>query len=165
MNTCTTLCRTLEILPAAQGGTYIVMLWLPARRQLTIGRLGTHDLPRGYYSYVGSAKRGLASRLHRHLHGATTRHWHLDYLRPHVRVMAWRAYPDHSQPECQLAQRLLAWGQIVIPRFGASDCSCPAHLLYYPRRSDVESGLRHAEFSMGHEASDKNAWRGINKIK
>jgi Uri superfamily endonuclease len=165
MNTCTTLCRTLEHLPTSQGGTYIVMLWLPARQHLTIGRLGAYDLPRGYYRYAGSAQRGLASRLHRHLHGATTRHWHLDYLRPHARVMAWRAYADNSQPECQLAQRLLAWGQIVIPRFGASDCSCPSQLLYYPRRSHAEWGIRHAECKVANEESGTNSWRGINKIK
>ncbi|MDH3602864.1 MAG: DUF123 domain-containing protein, partial [Candidatus Tectomicrobia bacterium] len=82
-----------------------------------------------------------------------------------VRVMAWSAYPDNSQPECQLAQRLLAWGQIVIPRFGASDCSCPAHLLYYPRRLHAACALRHAELRMEHEESGKNSWRGINKIK
>ena len=88
--------------------------------------------PRGYYTYTGSAKRGLKARLHRHLHGASTRHWHLDYLRPHVRVLAWAAYVGDSQPECQLNQQLARLGQVVVPKFGASDCSCASHLLYYP---------------------------------
>ncbi len=148
MKPCTTLCRTLKTLPSRQGGTYIVILWLPARRHLMIGRFGQVELPRGYYSYVGSAKRGLTARLHRHLHGATTRHWHLDYLRPHARVLAWRAYADASQPECQLAQALIPLGQTLIPRFGASDCSCPAHLLYYPRRALVAQALRQVTHNM-----------------
>ena len=148
MKPCTTLCRTLETIPPRQGGTYIVILWLPARHHLTIGRLGQVELSKGYYSYAGSAKRGLVARLHRHLHGATTRHWHLDYLRPYARVLAWRAYADDNQPECQLAQTLLPLGQALIPRFGASDCSCPAHLLYYPRRALVAQALRQVTNNM-----------------
>jgi Uri superfamily endonuclease len=142
MNTCTSLCRTLEATALPAGGTYIVILWLPAGRSIAIGRLGTKTLPRGYYAYVGSAKRGLAARLHRHLHGATTRHWHLDYVRPYTRVVAWHAYAAASQPECRLAQGLMQTGRVVVPRFGASDCSCAAHLLYYPRRDGVAQALR-----------------------
>ena len=142
MNTCTTLCGTLETLPPTQGGTYIVVLWLPTRCQLRIGRLGAADWPRGYYTYVGSAKRGLAARLHRHVHGTTTRHWHLDYFRPYARVLAWRAYADNSQPECHLAQQLSPCGAVILPRFGSSDCSCPTHLLYYPRRVQITRALQ-----------------------
>ncbi len=144
MNTCTNLCQTLEAASLPRGGTYIVVLWLPAACRLRIGRLGTGDLPRGYYTYTGSAKRGLTARLHRHLHGAATRHWHLDYLRLHARVLAWHAYADDSRPECQLAQHLASWGHVVMPRFGASDCSCPTHLLYYPRRAQVAQALQDA---------------------
>ena len=132
MNACTKLCRTVKEASLPPGGTYTVLLWLPVSCQLVIGRLGCRVFPRGYYTYTGSAKRGLVARLHRHLHGATTRHWHLDYLRPHVRVLAWAAYPGASQPECQLNQQLARLGQVVVPKFGASDCSCASHLLYYP---------------------------------
>jgi Uri superfamily endonuclease len=142
MNTCTSLCRTLEAAELPPGGTYIVILWLPARREIAIGRLGTQKLPRGYYAYVGSAKRGLAARLHRHVHGAITRHWHLDYLRPHTRVVAWQAFAGDSRPECQLAQHLMQTGRMAAPRFGASDCSCATHLLYYPRYDLVRQALR-----------------------
>ena len=84
MKPCTPLCQTLNVIPAAQGGSYLVALWLRAACETTIGRLGAARLPRGYYIYIGSAKNGLAARLHRHVHGAATRHWHLDYLRPHA---------------------------------------------------------------------------------
>jgi sugar fermentation stimulation protein A len=136
MRACTPLCRTVQTASLPPGGTYTLLLWLPAVCQLVIGRLGCQVFPRGYYTYTGSAKRGLVARLHRHLHGATTRHWHLDYLRPHVRVLAWVAYAGASQPECRLNQQLAPLGQVVMPKFGASDCACASHLLYYagPRR-------------------------------
>lgn len=103
MNPCTALCRTLkQALPASRGGTYIVVLWLSAAREIAIGRLGHARFPRGYYCYVGSAKGGLTARLHRHIHGAASRHWHLDYLRPHARVLAWCAFADNHYPECGL---------------------------------------------------------------
>jgi Uri superfamily endonuclease len=143
MSACTKLCQTVKPLDGhgaavclPPGGTYTILLWLPVASQITIGRLGDYTVPRGYYTYTGSAKRALAARLHRHLHGAATRHWHLDYLRPYTRVLAWQAYPDTTRPECDLARRLLACGRVVVPKFGASDCSCASHLVYYsgPRR-------------------------------
>jgi sugar fermentation stimulation protein A len=135
MNACTNLCQTLKAASLPLGGTYIVLLWLPAAQHLAIGRRGQGHFPRGYYTYTGSAKRALTARLHRHLHGASTRHWHLDYFRPYAQVLAWQAYGGDRQPECQLNQRLARWGQVVMAKFGAADCSCPAHLLYYPRRA------------------------------
>jgi Uri superfamily endonuclease len=142
MNPCTNLCRTLNTIPSAQGGTYLVVLWLRSAREATVGRLGTIRFPRGYYTYAGSAKGGLTARLHRHVHGAPTRHWHLDYLRPQAHVLAWYAFAGSHYPECALAQILLPWGHVVCQHFGASDCSCPAHLVYYRHRADVMQALR-----------------------
>jgi sugar fermentation stimulation protein A len=136
MNACTKLCQTVKTPTLPVGGTYTVLFWLPMDCHMTIGRLGHCLFRRGYYTYTGSAKHCLAARLHRHLHGATTRHWHLDYFRPVARVLAWQAYAGTSQPECRLARRLLAYGHVVVRKFGASDCSCASHLIYYsgPRR-------------------------------
>jgi Uri superfamily endonuclease len=135
MNACTNLCQTLKDTALPLAGTYIVLLGLSEPQCLVIGRRGAGFFFPGYYTYTGSAKRGLAARLHRHLHGATTRHWHLDYFRPYAQVLAWQAYGGDSQPECQLNHRLAQWGQVPMTKFGASDCSCSAHLLYYPRRA------------------------------
>jgi Uri superfamily endonuclease len=132
MNACTKLCRTVKTAPLPLGGTYTLLLWLPVSCQLAIGRLGCHAFPRGYYTYTGSARRGLAARVHRHVHGTAIRHWHMDYLRPNVRVLAWQVYAGDSQPECLLNQQLAHYGQVVVPKFGASDCACASHLLYYP---------------------------------
>jgi sugar fermentation stimulation protein A len=132
MSACTKLCQTVNTAALPVGGTYTVLLWLPTTCELTIGRLGCYVFPPGYYTYTGSAKRGLAARLHRHLHGASSRHWHLDYFRPQARVLAWQAYAWGSQPECQRNQQLARSGRVVAPKFGASDCACASHLLYYP---------------------------------
>jgi Uri superfamily endonuclease len=131
---CNDLCRGLLASELPAGGTYTVWLWLPAPRRIVVGRLGAHHFPRGYYTYTGSARRGMRARLHRHVHGAVTRHWHIDYLRPHVCVLGWQVYADDSQPECRLNTRLARQGRVVVPKFGASDCRCASHLLYYPER-------------------------------
>jgi sugar fermentation stimulation protein A len=163
MNTCTPICRSLETTALPRGGTYLVLLWLHAARSLVIGRLGQQRFPRGYYIYTGSAKSSLRARLHRHLHGASTRHWHLDYLRPALRVVGWCAFAGETQPECTLLQQLLPWGEVVMPKFGASDCSCTTHLLYYPRRSRVTAALQHvvgrccASYNVNHYGGRRKA--------
>ncbi len=155
MNTCTLLCRRLKAATLPLGGTYIVLLWLSASHHLTIGRLGQGTFRRGYYTYTGSATRGLRARLHRHLHGAVSRHWHLDYLRPHARVLAWYTFAAGTQPECQLHQQLVPWGRVAMTKFGASDCSCATHLLYYPRRVLVAEALGHVT-GAGRHGHDTN---------
>lgn len=131
LQSCSALCNVLLTANLPCGGTYTLLLWSSGTPCLQIGRLGCFVFPRGYYTYTGSARRGLASRLHRHIHGASTRHWHIDYLRPHVRVLDWQTYAGGVQPECQLNQLLLPAGQVIVPRFGSSDCRCASHLLYF----------------------------------
>ena len=104
-DTCTSLCHRLAAQPLPPGGTYTLLLWAPTHLCLRIGALGLQSFPRGYYTYTGSAKRHLAARLHRHVHGTSTRHWHIDYLRPYVRVLAWHVYAGETQPECLLNHR------------------------------------------------------------
>ncbi|MER3457701.1 MAG: hypothetical protein C4309_02785, partial [Chloroflexota bacterium] len=60
-------------------------------------------------------------------------HWHIDYLRPHAHLCEiWSAVSD-ERLECAWAQALfsLPGAQVIAPRFGASDCRCPAHLIYF----------------------------------
>lgn len=134
MPACTSLCRTLLAVSLPSGGTYTLLLWLPTPKQICIGRLGYQQFRSGYYTYTGSAKRGLVARLHRHLHGATTRHWHIDYLRPHLHILDWQVYAWETQPECDLNRQLAQYGRVLVSHFGSSDCSCSSHLLYYPGR-------------------------------
>lgn len=105
---------------------------------LAIGRLGRFTLPAGYYVYAGSARGpgGLSARLARHRRREKRFHWHVDYLlaRAHL-IEVWTAVSMHRL-ECIWAKAILEMvgARVIAPRFGASDCCCPAHLIYFAQR-------------------------------
>ncbi|MGC9468299.1 MAG: GIY-YIG nuclease family protein [Anaerolineae bacterium] len=104
-----------------------------ARGPITVGALGTHFFPAGTYLYVGSAwgPGGLQARISRHLRGSLNAHWHVDYLRKHAQPIAVFLAPG-TRLECAWARYLTQHRgtQIVVPRFGASDCRCETHLFF-----------------------------------
>src|SRR5262245_33042445 len=116
-------------------GTYILILHLPESRHIQIGKLGVFAMSAGFYGYVGSAfgSGGLAGRLNHHRRPAARPHWHIDYLRQAARLEAIWIQESDSRREHEWASilRLMPGMVIPIPRFGASDCSCPAHLFYF----------------------------------
>lgn len=124
----------------ARAGTYVLILRLDADHMLPIGRLGTFTLRAGWYTYVGSAfgGGGLAGRLKHHLMPAPRPHWHIDYLRAAAPVIAvwWIADEHPYEHEWAAALQRSPGATIPIPRFGASDCRCPAHLFHFPASPD-----------------------------
>jgi Uri superfamily endonuclease len=128
-------------LPAARGA-YVLHLYVSHSRPIMIGRLGQYSLPVGHYFYAGSARGagGLRARLGRHLRGAGTLHWHIDYLRAVVEVQAVFYTVTDKALECEWSQALtqLPHAFIPVPHFGSSDCrsGCSAHLVAFPRRAD-----------------------------
>ncbi|WP_440896959.1 GIY-YIG nuclease family protein [Amphibacillus sp. Q70] len=98
---------------------------------ISIGRLGQFDFPRGYYVYVGSAKRNIIARVERHLTIDKKKRWHIDYLRPYLQVQAVQSYSG-EEGECELFQRLRKehMANMPVKGFGSSDCKCYAHLFY-----------------------------------
>jgi len=124
----------LTSLPA-EAGTYALVLRLRRRTRLPIGALGEHALPAGWYVYVGSARGpgGLAARVGRHWRGDGARHWHIDYLQPALRLTAVWWAPGAARRECAWARALQArpGATAPVPRCGASDCRCPAHLWHF----------------------------------
>lgn len=126
-------------------GTYILILRLDAPAHLTIGKRGAFDFPAGCYAYVGSAfgAGGLRGRLKHHLAPVTKPHWHIDYLRAAatVREVWWVASP--TRYEHHWAAALIAQPKATIPvsRFGASDCQCTAHLIFFPTAPNVAAAL------------------------
>jgi Uri superfamily endonuclease len=120
-------------------GSYVLALWLDAPQAIQVGKLGAFEFPAGWYLYVGSARGtgGLAARLARHCRrlGPHKRaRWHVDYLREQaVWAGAWGRTSD-QRLECAWAAacRRLPGAVTVMPGFGASDCRCPAHLVYVP---------------------------------
>lgn len=95
--------------------------------RITVGSLGLCAFPAGRYVYTGSAMRNPEARIARHLARAKTLRWHIDYLlnAPGVRIVDVLRF---EEPECAVNRGTA--GEIVVPRFGASDCraGCGSHL-------------------------------------
>lgn len=124
-------------LPAASG-TYILLLYLPKGTAIEVGRLGRLAFKRGWYTYVGTAfgPGGLAARLSRHLKKEKKYHWHIDYFRAAaLPKQIWYSKATKSMEHLWAATISKAGGMSVIG-FGSSDCSCPSHLFFFPRRPD-----------------------------
>lgn len=115
--------------PVREPISYQLWIEVSVPLRIAVGRLGLVELAPGRYVYTGSAKRALESRIARHLCGAKTLRWHIDYLlhAPGVRVTR---VSRSNRPECQLQQATP--GQVPVLGFGSSDChaGCGSHLKY-----------------------------------
>jgi len=114
---------------------YLVLTRVPRRVELSVGALGTVTLARGWYVYVGRARRARPARVARHLGARRALRWHVDHLLAAFPARAaWLV--DGAGGECALAAALAAGlgGAQVPPRFGASDCRCRGHLVRLSRR-------------------------------
>ena len=122
-------------------GTYALILANDSVQVVTVGQLGPLILRPGWYVYVGSAQGpgGLAARVGRHIQIDKKRRRHIDYVRPHAELReVWFTYGT-EQIECQWAQTFAAMpkAELPSPRFGASDCRCPSHLIWLPKRPSL----------------------------
>jgi len=119
-------------------GSYLLGLRLDQNVILTVGRLGRFTFPAGYYIYAGSARGpgGLPARLARHQRRQKRFHWHIDYLLPHTCLVEVWTLVSERRLECTWAGAVgqMSGARVVAPRFGASDCRCPSHLLYFAQR-------------------------------
>jgi Uri superfamily endonuclease len=124
-----------------QKGVYQLLIHLSEPKRIRIGKRGMFQFPEGYYVYTGSAKNGLRARVERHLRKKKKRFWHIDYLLDHSSVRDTCLFPNSKLDECSLARRTLdkPAAEVVVPGFGASDCNCPAHLVFFKRLKDVPS--------------------------
>jgi len=113
-----------------QGGTYIAVFGLPARRWIQVGKLGCFWFEPGVYFYVGSAQRNLSARLERHARRAKPLLWHIDYLSIEAHMVGTMIVPGPRERECELAAELSRMYELAVPGFGASDCRCEGHLFY-----------------------------------
>ena len=114
-------------------GTYALVVLSEDRLLLSVGKLGTHDFPPGYYIYVGSALRGLGARLNRHLRGEKSLHWHIDYLLSRATIIQIWYSLGKDRLECvwNIILADLPGATPVIPGFGSSDCRCRTHLTHF----------------------------------
>jgi sugar fermentation stimulation protein A len=144
--------RTIER-EASDRGSYLVLLHLNRPRSIPIGRMGHVRFPKGFYIYVGSAMANLTKRLERHRRLRKRIHWHLDWLRPHVRFVETLAIRSSDRLECELARAVEGIASWSIPGFGCSDCRCESHLFGMP-----EDPLRRESFH------DLLAWYRMDRL-
>ena len=110
------------------SGDYMIVLHLDTPQDISIGALGMRSFPKGYYVYVGSAKRQLAARIARHRRRRKQFHWHIDYLRDRAAVVADIPIRTADDLEHELARAVDMVADWRMERFGCTDCSCRSHL-------------------------------------
>jgi len=113
---------------APDSGSYLLILRLRKARDISIGKLGSFRFKKGYYLYVGSAKRGLSKRIERHKRKNKKFFWHIDYLRAYAAFHKVIPIRTNQDLECRLAAKLKEFADWSIPGFGSSDCQCETHL-------------------------------------
>ena len=123
------------------AGTYALLLRCPRPQRLRVGKLGLLRVREGHYVYVGSAfgPGGISARTRRYCAIAASPHWHIDYLRPRVRLVEIWCTNDPARREHLWASHFRAMDDAVIPLqgFGASDCGCASHLFFFPQRPRI----------------------------
>lgn len=131
------------------SGSYALLLRADCAQQAAIGALGNLHITPGCYVYVGSAfgAGGLAGRLAHHFKESAFPHWHIDHLRRYAQICGVWWTCDHRRREHDWATVLIttAGAAIPLPRFGASDCRCASHLVWYhtrPMLNHIEAELR-----------------------
>jgi Uri superfamily endonuclease len=113
---------------------YCLVMRLSRPCVVRAGRLGVRRLAKGWYVYVGSAKRGLGARVDRHLRREKRLRWHIDYLLTVAGVRDVWTLPWTEGAECGTNARIQAMPRAAAPwsRFGSSDCRCQSHLTWFP---------------------------------
>ena len=114
------------------GGVYILKIKLEKKIEIKIGALGKKTFPPGYYFYAGTAQRNLKARINRHYSSDKNYHWHIDYFLAEANLENDFVFELPGEGECFLARILIDnGGKTLIDGFGASDCSCGSHLIYF----------------------------------
>jgi Uri superfamily endonuclease len=129
----------VETLPP--NGTYTLIIFLSKELRSSVGKLGVHKFPMGYYTYTGSAmgRSGLSLkyRVSRHLRKEKRKLWHIDFLLANedASIIGVVAALTHKKLECSINRYIKTKGKAKIPvaGFGATDCkdNCGSHLLHF----------------------------------
>ena len=118
----------------SRAGTYALIFEAKSSFSTNVGKLGRVTGDAGFYIYVGSAfgPGGIEARMRHHKKSVARPRWHLDYIRRFMALKEiWITY-DSVKREHQWANMFSSFSiaKIPFPGFGASDCSCVAHLIY-----------------------------------
>ena len=118
------------------GGVYLLKIKLEKKKEIKVGALGKITFAPGYYFYAGTAQRNLEARIKRHYSSQKKFHWHIDYLLAEAELEKDFVFKLPGEGECFLAEILKnQGGKTPAAGFGASDCSCGSHLIYFPLKT------------------------------
>jgi Uri superfamily endonuclease len=118
-------------------GTYALILEAESDFEVRVGKLGRLCGRPGYYVYVGSAfgPGGVKARVGHHRRTTRRPRWHIDYLRRSLPFNeVWYTHDAHRREHawaCALTR--MPGATIPLVGFGASDCACTTHLIYFER--------------------------------
>lgn len=110
------------------AGDYMIILQLEEDKTISVGSLGDIHFPKGFYVYVGSARKNLDQRIAHHRALRKRRHWHMDYLRSACRFVGAIPIRTREDLEHKLAHALSQIAGWTIENFGCTDCRCRSHL-------------------------------------
>lgn len=114
------------------SGVYILKIKLKKEKNIKVGALGKRNFKTGYYFYTGTAQRNLEARIKRHYSSEKKLYWHIDYLLAQSELKRDFILELPGVGECFLAKTLVEiGGKTLVEGFGASDCSCDSHLIYF----------------------------------
>ena len=110
--------------------TYILLIRVDEDREITVGKLGNLIFKKGFYFYIGSARKWIEKRIKRHISKDKRRFWHIDSLLLSNNVKIKEVWLSSVNKECKIAKYLSDNISSCVKRFGSSDCSCQSHLFF-----------------------------------
>ncbi|MCX8189351.1 MAG: GIY-YIG nuclease family protein [Nitrososphaeria archaeon] len=132
-------------------GSYVLVLENKKACNIEVGSLGKIMFSEGFYAYIGSmfGPGGLEARIRRYFTRGK-RHWHIDYVLDHMRIIGVYVLPEKNF-ESFLANAAVK-NFNFIKRFGCSDKkSDVSHLLYFKKEHEFNDFMKLIN-SMGFSA-------------
>jgi len=121
--------------------TYILLIEVLKGLDVFVGRLKDLHFKKGFYLYIGSAKKAFRARIQRHLARTKNIFWHIDYLLSSNDAKIKQIWTINKDKECKIAQFLCKKGYSFINRFGSSDYNCHSHLFFINKGARETQGL------------------------
>ncbi len=113
-------------------GSYLLVIENQKEQSVDIGKLGTRQLAKGFYVYVGSAMGGLDQRLKRHRSKSKKKHYHIDYiLSGNMKIKKEYQIQSTQRLESKISKRVSEVCDYSIFGFGSSDTKDDSHLFYF----------------------------------
>lgn len=126
-------------------GVYCLLIRLKSAKKIKVGKLGVFEFPQGYYIYTGSALNNLNARIARHFSKIKKKHWHIDYLLASAEIVDFFV---SQKKECELNRKIfkIQTAQMVVKKFGSSDCRCSSHLAYFAENPRIRFKLHQNKY-------------------